>query len=498
MRLDHDACYRALAARDRRFDGVFFVGVTSTGVYCRPVCPARTPGRGRCLFFESAARAEREGFRPCLRCRPELAPGHAPVDGAAMTARAAAALIQNGALDEGGLRSVGALAARLGLSPRQLRRVMTQELGVTPVELAQTRRLLLAKRLLAETRLPMSAVASAAGFGSLRRFNALFLERYGMPPSRLRRGWGGEESGRRGGGGGSGGELVLTLPYRPPLAWAELLAFVRGREMRGVERVDGDVYERTAAVGAARGWLSVRNDPERGVLRATLSEGLAPAVGTVLARLRAMFDLDARPDVIAAHLGTDGGLAPLVAARPGLRVPGAFDGFEVAVRAVLGQQVSVAAATTLAGRVCERFGETIETPRTGLSRLSPTPERLASSSAEELAALGLPRARAETLLALARAFAEGEVALEPGLPPELVLPRLLEIRGIGPWTGAYLAMRALRWPDAFPGTDLVLKRVLAARTEGAAAAEAWRPWRSYAAMHLWAGWAEANRRQSGG
>ncbi len=502
MTIDDDVCYRALIARDARFDGVFFVGVKSTGIYCRPVCTAKTPGRDRCRFFASAALAEQAGFRPCLRCRPELAPGHAPVDNARTIARAAAARIEAGALSNGG--SLEELAAGLGVGLRQLRRSMRRELGVSPVELAQTNRLLLAKRLIAETDLPMVQVAFAAGFESVRRFNALFRRHYRLTPSTMR---------RSSSNAGAADCLRLTLAYRPPLDWAAMLRFLAARAIPGVECVTEDSYQRTVGIGEHRGWLRVSPVAKRNLLAVELSTALAPALPSILVRLRNLFDLDARPDVIAAHLALDPLLAPGVERQPGLRVPGAFDSFELGMRAVLGQQVSVRAASTLASRFAELFGEVIATPLTCLNRIAPTAKAIAGGwlaglggqahfSASRLdvvprpadgkmsqtpGGLGLPNARTESLRSLASAVARREIDLDPGIDPVAVVARLVELPGIGPWTAEYIAMRALRWPDAFPAGDLGLMKATGLKSAKAIekAAERWRPWRAYAAMHLW-------------
>jgi AraC family transcriptional regulator of adaptative response / DNA-3-methyladenine glycosylase II len=476
MELDGDICYRALAARDARFDGMFFVGVTTTRIYCRPICPARTPGRPRCRFFLSAAAAEQAGFRPCLRCRPELAPGKAPVDAARRLALAAAARIEAGALDNG--EGLEALAAECGVSSRQLRRAVGHELGVGPAELAQTHRLLLAKQLLTETRLPIIRVAFASGFASVRRFNALFRSRYRLTPSQL----------RRTGKAASGEEAVrLRLSYRPPFAWDAMLRFLGGRGYAGVECVLGSCYLRTAAIGKYRGWLRVGPVEGRNVLAVEVSPALVPALAPLLARLRNLFDLSARPDVIESHLGGDPQIGRAVQACPGLRVPGAFDGFELAVRAVLGQQVTVRAATTVAGRLADVFGEPIETPFPVLNRLSPRPERLAAAGLAEWAGLGIPTRRAETIRCLARAVGAGDLPLDPGPAPEEVVGRLVQLPGVGQWTAHYIAMRAARWPDAFPHDDLGLRKgVGEPSAQGLRRlAEAWRPWRAYAAMHIW-------------
>jgi AraC family transcriptional regulator of adaptative response / DNA-3-methyladenine glycosylase II len=476
MPLEDDLCYRALAARDSRFDGVFFVGVKTTGIYCRPICTAKTPRRERCRFFASAVLAEQAGYRPCLRCRPELAPGQAPVDAVRTTARTAAARIEAGALGNGG--SLEDLAASLGLSSRQLRRSMQKELGVSPVRLAQTTRLLLAKRLIAETQLPLTEVAFAAGFDSVRRFNALFRSHYRLTPGNLRR-----ATARP----ADADCLRLSIAYRPPLEWGALLRFLAARAIPGVEVVTGDTYQRTVAVGGHRGWLRVAPVAGRNLLTVDLATALAPALPAILAHLRNLFDLDARPDLIAGQLALDPRLAPCVERHPGLRVPGAFDAFELAMRAILGQQVSVRGASTLAGRLVERLGEAIETPVPGLNRLAPTAATVAAARGAVLPGVGLPAARAEGLRGLAGAVARGVIALEPGGDAATTVARLVELPGIGPWTAEYIAMRALRWPDAFPATDLGLVKasgLKSARVLGEAA-KRWRPWRAYAAMHLW-------------
>jgi AraC family transcriptional regulator of adaptative response / DNA-3-methyladenine glycosylase II len=476
MILDPDVCYRALAARDPRFDGLFFVGVTTTGIYCRPICPTRTPGRDRCRFFPSAAAAEQSRFRPCLRCRPELAPGSAPVDAVGRTARLAAVRIGAGAMNDGG--TLETLAQDMGISSRQLRRVLRQELGVSPVELAQTHRLLLAKQLLTETRLPIIDVAFASGFASVRRFNALFRAQYRLAPRDL----------RKTNGAGAGDALIrLTLAYRPPLAWQAMLRFLAARAVANVEWVSGQSYLRTVALDGHRGWVKVEPAPGKEALTVEVPMSLAGALPLLLARLRNLFDLDARPDAIAEHLGRDVRLGAGFRQCPGLRVPGAFGGFELAVRAVLGQQVSVRAATTLAGRLAATLGEPVDTPLPALTRLSPSPARLLDAGHDRLTALGLVPARARSVLALARAVCEEGLSLEPCSNPEAGMERLMQLPGIGPWTAHYIGMRALRWPDAFPHTDLGLRKALGEPPprEALRLAEAWRPWRAYAAMHLW-------------
>lgn len=477
MELDLDHCYEALKARDARFDGRFFVGVSSTGIYCRPVCPARTPSKANVDFYPHAAAAERAGFRPCLRCRPELAPGLAPMDAPDRIAQLAAARIEAGALDEG---STEQLAAALGLSSRQLRRVVEARFGVTPVELAQTRRLLLAKQLLTDTRLPMAVVAQAAGFGSVRRFNHLFAGRYGLVPGRLRRGDAEEALAE---------SFQLRLSYRAPLAWTQLLRFLAGRGAVGVEAADGVRYLRTVAIGRHQGWLAAEPLKGQTTLQVTLSASLLPVLPQVLARLRRTLDLDANVLVIDAHLACDPRLAAQVKATPGLRVPGAFDGFELALRAILGQQVTVKAATTLFGRFARTFGTPIATPHLALSHLAPRAETVAQASRQQLIDLGLTSRRAETVQRMAEAVASGALLLEPGPDPDAVMVAMQQLPGIGPWTAHYIAMRALRHPDAWPEGDLGLLHALqlSSHRELRTAAEPWRPWRSYAALHLWNG-----------
>lgn len=469
MELNDDICYQALLAHDPRFDGVFFVGVASTGIYCRTVCTARTPRRENCAFYRSAAEAERAGYRPCLRCRPELAPGNARIDAASRLAAAAASRIEDGALTEG---SVARLAAELGVTDRHLRRVVEREFGVSPLELAQTRRLLLARRLLAETDLSIIEVAFASGFSSLRRFNAAFQESCRQNPTAIR---------KRSSANIPCAALLCEIAYRPPYDWNAQLMFLAGRAWQGVESVEDGCYRRTVSLDRCCGWLSVSQAPEKNTLRVQLSASLAPALVPVLVRIKSLFDLSAHPDLIAAQLGT------LAAPNPGLRVPGSFDGFEMAVRAVLGQQISVRAATTLAGRLACAFGEPVQTPFDGLTHRTPAAERIARTDPGELMALGITGMRAATIVALARAVAEGGIVLQPGHDVERTLAQLREIPGVGQWTAQYIAMRALGWPDAFPHTDLGIRKALGepGPKRVLEIAEAWRPWRAYAVMHLW-------------
>jgi len=469
-----ELCDRAREARDARFDGLFFTAVTSTGIYCRPVCPAPAPKRRNIRYFATAAAAAAAGFRPCLRCRPELAPGAmAHRLGEALLDRALA-MIAEGALQDG---SVDDLAARLGVSARQLRRLFVEAMGVAPLALHTTRRLLLAKQLLTETNLPATQIALASGFRSVRRFNAAFQEGCGLAPTQIRR--------TRPRGGIDG--LTLRLCYRPPFDFAAMLAFFGKRAMPGVERVDADSYTRLIGSVEAPVLLRVSADPERAELRLQC-EGTDPrAIPDIVRRVRRLFDLDADLAPVQRVFAENALLARAIAQRPGLRVPGGWDGFEVAVRAILGQQVSVAGATTLAGRLLRTFGTPCSAPAEGFDRLFPAPEALRDAPLERV---GLPRARAASLRALAAAVAAGTVDFSAGQRLDEFITRLCALPGIGPWTAHYVAMRALSHPDAFPAGDLILRQVLGAGTaiserDCAARSQPWRPWRAYAVLHLW-------------
>ncbi|HEX4378249.1 MAG TPA: AlkA N-terminal domain-containing protein [Steroidobacteraceae bacterium] len=482
MALDSRSLYRALRARDRRFDGVFFVGVVSTGIYCRPVCPARVPMRRNCRFFSSPHEAEQARFRPCLRCRPELAPGNAPIDTSQRIAQLIVERLEAGAI--GADAGLEAIAAQFELSSRQVRRIVQQELGAPPVQLLLTRRLLLAKQLLTETSLAVTQVAFASGFSSLRRFNDAFQSRYRLSPSRLRKQT------------GAGLELIaqaatsrILLGYRPPYDWQSVLRFLAARETRDVEWVTEDFYARTVRLGAHTGWIRVTHQSGKHALALEFSPGLSAALPMLLTRVRALFDLAARPDIIAAHLKPDRRIAKLIRQSPGIRVPGAFSGFELGWRAILGQQVTVRAATTVSGRFAEAFGESIATPFAQLSRLTPAAARVADASQSSVARLGIVGARARTMILLAQAQLTGAASLDGGcVHPEEMMRRLTQIPGIGPWTAHYVAMRALSWPDAFPKEDIAIRNALGGVSPGEAESlsQRWRPWRSYAVMHLWA------------
>jgi AraC family transcriptional regulator of adaptative response / DNA-3-methyladenine glycosylase II len=495
--LTDDARYEAILARDPRFDGVFFVGVQTTGVYCRPICPARTPGRSRCTFYATPAQAEQAGFRPCFRCRPEVAPAAATapasVDAIDALVTAATQRIHEGALNTG---SIDDLAAELGVTARHLRRATEARLGVSPVELAQTRRLALAKQLLQDTALPITSIAFAAGFGSVRRFNAMFAAKMGTAPNEIRRKHASP----------AGDVIELRLDYRPPYDWARLLGFLRGRAIPGVEKIT-DVYRRVVHLDGHVGEIVVRPDPRgaqrneranrpnrevgsaptppRSALVLELAPALLPVVMPLVARVRRMFDLDARPDLVDRALARDATLAPLVAARPGLRVPGAIDPFEASIRALLGQQVSVAAATTLAGRFAAQLGTKLGDQE--LSYRFPTPAEVAKAGAERIVKIGMPMARAHAIHGFARALDRGAIQLDHHVDLDAFVAQLVELPGIGPWTAHYLAMRALHLPDAFPAADLGIQKALdrSGPRDAEARAEAWRPYRSYAVMHLW-------------
>ncbi len=477
MRLDPATCERARRARDPRFDGRFFIGVRTTGVYCRPVCPAM-PKAENVRFYPTAAACEAEGFRACRRCRPETAPGTPAWAGASATVARALRLIQEGALDRG---SVEALAARVGVGARQLRRLFTEHLGASPLALARTRRAHFARRLLDETAWPMHDVALAAGFGSLRQFNDTVRETFGRTPSELR--------GRAPRAGGDPGEASLRLPYRAPFDFQGLLAFLEPRLLPGVESIEGTTFRRVVPGGDEPAWLEVSPLPDGGALRLRTS-GIPPArLGEVVERVRRVFDLAADPHAVASDLGADPRLGPVVAARPGLRVPGAFEPFEMAVRVVLGQQVSVKGATTLAGRLIRAAGKPAAGLPHGLAFLFPTPEALARA---DLTGIGMPGGRARAVGALAAAVAEGRVRLGGEDESEAVQTALCELPGIGPWTAQVIALRALGDPDVFPAGDLGLRKALGRRgrlageREAEARARAWRPWRAYAALWLWA------------
>jgi AraC family transcriptional regulator of adaptative response / DNA-3-methyladenine glycosylase II len=473
--LDLRALDRARVSRDARFDGKFFIAVTSTGIYCRPICPSRTSKRANIRFYATAAAAAAAGFRPCLRCRPEAAPGTPAWLGTSAVVRRALRLIEEGILDQ---YPVEELASRLGIGPRHLHRLFVRHVGASPIVVAQTRRLHFAKRLLDQTPMPITQIALAAGFGSLRRFNSAFHETYGRAPRDLRR--------RRSNGHASRdkNEMVLRLAFRPPYDWAQVCGFLAARAVPGVERVDEHGYARTVALGDGHGTICVRPADGEHALELRAWGTTPAALFQLSSKVRRAFDLSADPERIVRVFGSDQLLAPLMKRRPGVRVVGAWDAFECAVRAVLGQQVSVAAARTLAGRLVRECGTSIAESGE-LCFLFPTPEQVAETRLNQI---GLTTARARTLRTLATAVRDGKVHFGPQDLDEFV-GRMCELEGIGEWTAHYVAMRALGEPDAFPASDLVLLKSAGLRTpaELARRAEAWRPWRAYAAMYLWQG-----------
>ncbi|MEP6995267.1 MAG: AlkA N-terminal domain-containing protein, partial [Acidobacteriota bacterium] len=469
----------ARIARDARFDGRFFVAVTSTRIYCRPICPARTARRENVRYYRTAEEAAAAGFRPCLRCRPEAAPGTPAWHGSSSTVSRALRLISEGALQEG---SVADLSARLGVSARHLDRLFQAHLGASPMAVANTRRLQFAKQLISDSDLPMSHVAAASGFRSVRRFNDSIRRLYGRPPSELRRLRPIALRSRP-------DEYVFRLPYRPPYDWDSLLAFLAVRAIPGVEEVVAGAYRRTFALEGRHGILEIRHEKKHEAIEARIRFPEPVSLLPIVSRLRDVLDLAADVTSISERFRHDPLLGPLVQRRPGLRVPGAWDPFELAVRAILGQQVSVAGATTLAGRIARSFGETLDLADAGgLAVVFPGPHALADANL-----IGMPKARALAIGTLARQFASEE--LLPGGPEEEFLTGLGRVKGVGAWTVEYVAMRALRHPDAFPASDLVLLRsagrgrALPVR-ELQARSEAWRPWRAYAAIHLWRAAAE--------
>jgi AraC family transcriptional regulator, regulatory protein of adaptative response / DNA-3-methyladenine glycosylase II len=489
-----------LDARDARFDGIFFVGITSTRIYCRPVCPARVSCPTHRRFFHSAAAAEHAGFRPCLRCRPELAPGHSAVDAVSTLAHAAERRIASGALNG---RTVADLARELGVSERHLRRALERELGVSPLDLAQTHRLLLAKRLLADTTLTVTQVAYASGFQSLRRFNTAFREAYRMPPSAVRR----PAAARRvrtavASAEPTGALLRLTLTYRAPFHWDALLGVLARDALPGVDFVEGRRYARTVCIDGRSGYFvaddawvesaALPRDERVSMtphLRIGISSSLVPVLMPLLARLRRLFDLDADPTVVDSHLAA-GGLAESVSGRPGLRIPGGVDGFDVALRILLrGSAWPLERRTTASAeyRVVEAIGEPVETGLRELSRLAPSAARIADAGEDCLVGHGVPRRRAGAVVALARLVANDGLRLEPGDDPDRTRAALKDVTGAPDHLVETILIRALGWPDAFPASDRCLQRAADAgdAQELVLRAREWRPWRSYAAVHLW-------------
>jgi AraC family transcriptional regulator of adaptative response / DNA-3-methyladenine glycosylase II len=485
---DSEARYRVLGSRDRRFDGCFFVAVTSTGIYCRPSCPAIVPKRRNVRFYPTAAAAQSAGFRACLRCHPHAAPGSPEWNRRGDLAARAMGLIADGLVDREG---VGGLARRLAYSERHLNRQLTAELGAGPLALARAQRAQTARILIETTGLRLIDVAHAAGFASVRQFNDTIRAVYGRTPTELRRK---AAPARRRSAAEGPLPLTVRLAYREPLDWGRLLDFLGTRSISGVEEVVGERYRRTLRLPHGHGVVSLA--PVNGHIECRLRLADLRDLTAAVQRCRRLLDLDADPAAPAEHLGSDPLLAPLVRAAPGLRLPGTVDGAELAVRAVLGQQVSVRGARTAAARLTQALGEQLPAPDGGLTHLFPTPAAIAAAGPDALP--GGPERRRQTLRALARLLAEGELAIDPGSDREALRAQLLALPGIGPWTAEYIAMRALCDPDAFLPTDLGVRRALerlgrsnpALREgcpprEAARVAERWRPWRAYALVHLW-------------
>jgi AraC family transcriptional regulator of adaptative response / DNA-3-methyladenine glycosylase II len=482
MELNHEQCYAAIQSRDERFDGRFFTGVKTTGIYCRPVCPATTPRSENVTFYTTAAAAAAAGFRPCLRCRPESSPGTPEWQGGSAVVSRALRLISDGVMDEGG---VDTLAQRLHLGSRQLRRLFNQHLGVSPVTVGQTRRLHFAKKLIDETDLPMTEIAFTAGYSSIRRYNDAIQEVYGRTPTELRKNV--EESPIP-----KKAPITLKLAYRPPFNWPAMLNFLAVRATPGVEWIEQDSYYRTITFGQESGIISVKPVPNRNYLLLSVPLNLSRFLFPTAERIRRLFDLQADPVQICNHLCGD----PLLAAaeKTEFRLPGTWDGFEIALRAILGQQVTVRAATTLMGRLVERGGTPLpesELPHlpTQLTHLFPTPEQVAAA---DLTGLGTTRQRIAAVQTLANAVLEGALSFTTPTTLEEAIETLTALPGIGRWTAHYIAMRGLSEPDAFPAGDLILRRAAApspgkplTEKQLLKTAEAWRPWRAYAAILLW-------------
>ena len=483
LSIDDEACYRALMSRDRRFDGKFFVGVSTTGIYCRPVCRVRSPMQRNCNFFETAAEAEVAGFRPCLLCKPENAPAWSNIDISEHLASAATELMRSNLHS-----SVSDIAERLGVSDRHLRRVFESRFGIRPINYLQTQRRLMAKRLLGQTELQIAEIAIAAGFGSARRLNASFKETYGKTPREFRNTSNTKRrsSTNKGNANNHASGLNFILSFREPYDFKRLLGFLSSRTIDGVEYADESSYSRIIRIPAGGkasdhiGWLRVSEG--NGELLLSASEELAPCIATVISRVRHIFDLDAEPSAYLPVLGK------LAEDNTGIRLPGAADGFELAVRAVLGQQITVKAARTLATRFVDRFGEPVkdcEIPQ--LTYAFPSAAKISRVQAPSIAKLGIIRRRADTIRLLAKAIDSGDLDLSPAAEPESTIKALCELPGIGEWTAHYLTMRALHWPDAFPAADYGVMKALGIDKPAAAKkmAQDWRPWRAYAVMHLW-------------
>jgi AraC family transcriptional regulator of adaptative response / DNA-3-methyladenine glycosylase II len=491
---DPERCYQAALGKDARFDGVFFIGVTSTGIYCRPSCPARTPKRQNVRFYPTAAAAQQAGFRACLRCRPDATPGSPEWNIRADVAARAMRLIRDGIVDREGVEG---LARHLGYSVRQLNRLVTEEVGTGPLAIARAQRAQTARILLETTDLPVAHVAFAAGFSSIRQCNETVRQIFADTPSGLRARISAQARRQIADRAeGARQEIRLRLPARRPFDPASTVAFFGTRAVPGLEELDGDTYRRSLRLphGSAVVALHAAEGDDQGpaFVDAVLHLSDLRDLATAVARCRQLLDLDADPVGIAEALGTDPHIGPLVMADPGRRVPGSADGFELAVRAIIGQQVSVPGARTIAGRLVLAAGTPLDSPVGSITHLFPTPAALGALGETSPEAFPMPAGRRRALQALAEAVESGVVVIDPGADSAELRATLVALPGIGPWTAEYVAMRALRDPDAFMPTDLGIRRGAAALglpdTEPALrdAAEAWRPWRSYAMAHLWA------------
>lgn len=487
MKLSHDMCYQGIKAQDGRFDGVFFTAVKTTGIYCRPVCRVRAPKSENCTFYESAAQAEANGYRPCLRCRPELAPGYADVEQRSELAALAVQYFENHGYEP---KSIPLAAEALGITTRHLGRVFQSTFGVSPLNYLMTKRLLMAKLLLTDTELPVTEIAIAAGFGSVSRFNVAFKKHYRLVPTALRKQVS-SESKHKIGGNNHLDQIILKLPYRPPYHWEMMMAFFHMRAVPGIEHVtDDSIYSRSLRLQQGDlwygGWIEIKPIDGQNSVQVRVSSSLAPVLLKVIKRIRVVFDLDLMPDQLPEGLPR------------GMRLPGCFDSFEMGTRAILGQQITVKAARTLAMRMVSQLGEPIETPWPEINRHFPTATQISSLTepvTEVLGQLGVIKRRSLSIQALATALTEGTLTLEPGAHPDTVREQLLALPGIGPWTAEYLTMRALSWPDAFPVTDIGVKHGLDPfisyttqkiyEKEAYAYSEAYRPWRSYLTISLW-------------
>lgn len=475
--------YSAFKAKDSRFDGQFFVGISSTGIYCRPICRARLPKVENCTFYLTAAEAEQAGYHPCLLCRPELAPGNGMIDATSLLAARAEKVLKENC---GSGQSVKEFAEMLGCSPRHLHRIFTNEYKISPVQYLQTCKLLLAKNLLTDTNLSVLEVAMFSGFGSLRRFNALFKKQYRLSPTALRRQIPKEKI--------STDNLTLAIGYRPPYQWNQMLDFLSQRAISGVEVVRDDKYFRTVHLITTdkkhiSGWIEVSQKSQKNVLLVTLSSSLLPVLSQVLTRVRHLFDLSCDPYTIYEALASLNEIRPN-SLTLGTRLPGCFDSYEMSIRAILGQQITVKTASTLAARFVKAYGTPIETPVEGLTHIFPSSEVILSlegSIDNHLGPLGITSARSKTILELSRQLTEDKINLNSYAQAEVEIEKLISITGIGNWTAQYIAMRTLGWTDAFLETDVGLKKALHPHTakEMLALAEKWRPWRSYVTINLW-------------